>query len=128
MHDAVQHEVVATHQFFVRWFTGVAEPQELDDFGARLHPDVVFIGPGGGKLDRAGLLGMFHGRHGSNPGFSIEITDVELVHDLGDHVVATYIEWQRGARSTKPSDNARLTTVLFTHDLRWRHIHETALP
>ncbi|MBX2802111.1 MAG: DUF4440 domain-containing protein [Myxococcales bacterium] len=128
MLEQIRQEVEDVHRFFVRWFTGVAEAAELDAFAARLHPDVQFIGPSGARTDRAGLIGMFEGRHGANPGFAIDITEVQLVHDLGDHIVATYIEWQRGAKNTTPPDNARLTTVLLTRDLKWRHIHETALP
>ncbi len=128
MLDAVREEVEETHRFFVRWFTGTAKPEELVAFGARLHPDVLFIGPSGACLDRAGLLGMFEGRHGANVSFAIEIEDVKIVHDLGDHIIATYVEKQFGARSTTPSNNARFTSVLFSRDLNWRHIHETGLP
>ena len=52
--------------------------------------------------------------------------------DQGSAVLATYEEYQKGARNSVRAENARLSTVLFERKsderLIWRHIHETWLP
>jgi len=55
---------------------------------------------------------------------------VTLRRRFDGHVVATHEEWQRNALASKPSENARIATVLFedTEPLRWLHIHETWMP
>lgn len=127
----VRTEVEDVHRFFVRWFTGTAEPRELTDlFVSRLDDDVIFLSPDGHRMGRDGLVGMFQNAHGNNPDFRIAIRDVTVQHDLGEHVLATYTEWQKAARSSALSENARFTTVLLkkAQPFRWLHIHETWLP
>ena len=127
----VRAEIEDVHQFFVRWFTGTAGPEELDTlFAPRLDDAVMFFSPDGNTMGRDGLIGLFRGAHGANPDFRIAIRDVAVRHDLGAHLLATYTEWQRGARSSAKSENARFTTVLLKKEspFRWLHIHETWLP
>ena len=127
----VRTEVEEVHRFFVRWFTGTAEPRELNDlFVSRLDDDVIFLSPDGHRMGRDGLVGMFQNAHGNNPGFRIAIRDVTVRRDLGEHVLATYTEWQKAARSSALPENARFTTVLLkkARPFRWLHIHETWLP
>lgn len=67
--------------------------------------------------------------HGSQPGLTIEIKDVQL-REAGEELVAgTYEEWQSG----EEKEDGRLSTVLFRktpeapNGLRWLHVHETWL-
>ena len=127
----VRAEIEDVHRFFVRWFTGTADPAELDTlFAPRLDGDVMFISPDGNRMGRDGLIGLFQSAHGNNPDFGIAIRDVSMQRDLGTHLLATYTEWQKGARSSAKSENARFTTVLLekAQPFRWLHIHETWLP
>ena len=127
----VRTEVEDVHRFFVRWFTGTAERRELNDlFVSRLDDDVIFLSPDGHRMGRDGLVGMFQNAHGNNPDFRIAIRDVTVQRDLGEHVLATYTEWQKAARSSALAENARFTTVLLkkAQPFRWLHIHETWLP
>ncbi len=80
------------------------------------------------------LLDAIWEGHGKNPDFDIEIRQPRIHHVLEgqDVVLATYIEIQHGAKNSKPSTNARLSTVLFLRENRdarllWLHVHETAL-
>ena len=127
----IRTEIEDVHRFFVRWFTGTAALSELNDlFVSRLDDDMIFLSPDGHPMGREGLVGMFESAHGNNPDFRIAIRDVTVQRDLGEHVLATYTEWQRAARSSARSDNGRFTTVLLkkAQPFRWLHIHETWLP
>ena len=127
----VRTEIEDVHRFFVRWFNGTADPRELDDlFVPRLDDDIIFLSPDGNQLGRDGLIGMFRHARGNNPDFRIDIRNVSVRRDLGEHLLVTYTEWQKSARSSALSENARFTTVLLrkAKPFRWLHIHETWLP
>ncbi|MEO1017092.1 MAG: nuclear transport factor 2 family protein [Pseudomonadota bacterium] len=127
----VRNEIVDLHRFFVGWFNGTLRPQELDSFIApRLDDQTFYVTPDGNRLERDDLIGMLRQTHGSNPAFRIEVRDVRIRRDYGDYVLATYTEWQKGARASAQSENARMTTVLLakTQPIKWLHIHETWLP
>ena len=127
----VRAEIEDVHRFFERWFTGAADAEDLDTlFVSRLDDDVIFMSPDGNRMGRDGLIGLFRNAHGNNPDFRIAIRDVAVRRDLGTHLLATYTEWQKAARSSAESENARFTTVLLKKDrpFRWLHIHETWLP
>lgn len=132
--NAVSAEIVALHAFFVSWFGG-HEPNPGSNFeqglALRLDNDFVLIQPGGETLTRDALLAAIRTGHGSNPDFRIAIREVTLRRRFNEHVLVTYEEWQRNAKASRPSDNARVATVLFQTDadrLRWLHVHETWLP
>ena len=81
------------------------------------------------RLEQPALVEAIGGAFGTNPDFRIAITDVRVVRDLGDTVMATYTEWQTGAKRSA-TQNGRFTSVLMTKAAphRWLHIHETWLP
>jgi len=127
----VRKEVEDLHRFFVGWFNGTVDEADLESvFVSRLDEHVLFISPDGNRMGRDGLVGMFRRAHGANPEFRIEIRDVRVLRDLGDHLLVTYSEWQKRARSSAKPDNARFTSVLLTkkQPFKWLHIHETWLP
>jgi len=131
LENAVRAEIEDLHRFFVDWFTGRAELSTLNTILlSALDEDLLFVSPDGHRLNRDALVEGFLAGHGTNPDFRIAIRDVEIQHDLGNHVLATYTEWQRGARMSAQSENARRTSVLMTRQapFRWLSVHETWPP
>ncbi len=127
----LREEVELLHRFFVRWFNGTAKPSELEEiFLPRMDDETFFVSPDGHRLERDSLVSMFGDAHGSNPEFRIDVRDVRLLRDLGDTLLITYCEWQRGARASARSDNGRVTTALLGRGapFKWLHVHETWLP
>ena len=131
LEDQARSEIEALHEFFVDWFSGALPKESFDSiFLPRFSEDVVFIPPAGHQLGYEGLVDAIRGRYATNPDFRIAIRNVRLRHDLADHLVVTYEEWQRNALASTPPDNGRVSTVIFEKgdQLRWLHIHETWVP
>lgn len=129
--DDIRREIVDLHGFFTDWFNGTADRSKLDEcFISRLHPELIFIPPEGNVLRAAQLKAGFEQSYGANPGFRIQIRDVEIRHDLGDHILATYSEWQKGAKASEHANNARLTSVVMAKGdpMTWVQLQETWLP
>lgn len=129
--DTVTKEIVDLHDFFTEWFNGTAERDQLEPrFLSRLHDEVVFIPPEGHAMTGPMLKGGFDQGYGSNADFRIQIRDVVVRHEVGDLVLATYTEWQTGAKQSALANNARITTVLMkmASPVTWLHIQETWLP
>ena len=131
LEDAVRNEVEELHRFFVAWFAGEVDKAELESrFVPHLEDDLLYITPDGNRIGHDGLLEMIRGAHGANADFRIQVRDVRILRDLGDHLIVTYSEWQKQARFSEPSNNARFTTAILTkaRPFKWLHIHETSLP
>lgn len=136
--DHLRGEVEMVHDFIAAWFRGDVAPsaQAFDaQLTDRLAPSLVNIQPSGRVLLRDDLLSAVRDGYRSNPDFQISVEQFALRAVFADATLAlaTYVEFQRGAKNTTPSDNTRLTTVLFftpTTSARptWLHLHETALP
>lgn len=127
---SIREEIEDLHRFFVAWFSGTAPRSALEDrFVPAIDPGCFYVTPDCGRFDKAELVAMIGGAYGSNPDFRIEIRDVTIRRKFGDTVLATYTEWQRGAKRSA-AENARFTSVLMTKATphRWLHIHETWLP
>ncbi len=131
LQDRVRREVEGLHAFFVGWFGGRIDESRFErDFTPRFSPDLLFIPPAGRLLGLSDLSQAVRQSHASNPDFRIQIRNVRVAGEYGNHALATYEEWQRNARQSTPPDNARIATALFEvgPSLRWKHIHETWLP
>ena len=131
LQTAIRAEIEDLHVFFVNWFTGKAAVSELDTrFTTAMDPALVFISPDGAVLTAKDLIDGFAAAHGANPDFAIEVRDVTIHREIGDLVLATYTEWQKGARNSARPNNGRITTVLMTRSapIRWLHLQETWLP
>lgn len=129
--SVVRKEVESLHEFFVGWFRGtVAEDTFEAGFVSRMSPDITMIPPAGLVLSRDALAENLKTGYGKNPDFRIVIRNVVVRKVFPGYVLATYEEWQRGAQSSKPADNARIATALFTRSepLTWLHLHETWMP
>ena len=80
-------------------------------------------------LSRADLLDPIRDAHGGNPDFRISIEEPRVLAEYPGAVVATYGEFQQGARNSTP-ENRRRSTVLFEAgggQLVWRHLQETGM-
>ena len=142
LQEKVTREIENFHDFFVAWFTGAANPEDLQTiFIPRISNDMVFIGPDGNQISGAELTGGFKKAHGSNSNFRICIRDVRVLHVSADHVLALYTEWQTGAVNSSPPNSGgsssssrnytgRVSTALLTRTepFRWLHVQETWLP
>lgn len=127
----VHEEIEALHKFFVNWFSGKLPVDDFETgFLSRFDADFLIVPPAGSLLTLAQLASAIKQNHANNPDFRIAIRNVKVRRTLGNHILATYEEWQRNAKSSTPPDNARIATVLFKNSepLKWLHIHETWMP
>ena len=128
--ETARSEIVRLHDFLGAWFRGEAAADRFDpDFADVLHADFENIQPSGTVLSRADLLEPIRVAHGANPDFRITIEEPRLVAAWPGLILATYVEFQTGARHSMP-ENRRRSTVLFETGprLTWRHLQETGLP
>ena len=122
-------EIVRMHDTIAGWFRGdLAEDRFEPDFADVLHAEFENIQPSGEVLSKQDLLGPIRAAHGMNPDFRIEIEEPRLIATWPGLILATYVEFQSGARNSAP-ENRRRSTVLFETGPRlvWRHLQETGL-
>jgi len=127
-------EITRLHDFFTNWFAGKI-PNDDDllehQLGQSLVSEFVNIQPKGTMLSRDFLLEQIRTGHGKNPAFKISIANVKIHQHLpGGILLATYEEYQQGAKNSAP-ENGRLSTVLLRpvdERFEWLWVHETALP
>ena len=102
----VRREIEELHRFFVDWFSGHLPESDFEaGFLRRFDPDFVLIPPAGHLLRLEDLAANIRSGHASNPAFRIAIRNVRVQRVLERHVLATYEEWQRNARASRPPDN-----------------------
>ncbi|WP_299590519.1 hypothetical protein [uncultured Tateyamaria sp.] len=129
--ELVAKEIVDLHDFFTEWFNGTAARDQLEPrFVSRLHKDVQFIPPEGHVVGGEALKEGIARGYGTNANFRSHIRDVNVRYERGDLVLATYTEFQTGAKVSAEARNARITTVLIEMNapLTFLHIQETWLP
>jgi hypothetical protein len=125
----IENEINDLHQFFQDWYNNQLSP--TDENFARcmnvLHPNFRIIFPNGDQVQYQTLLEILRNAHGSRINMRIWIKHIQVLHQIGELVLATYEEWQE----IDDQLNARLSTVLFQkapktpNGLHWLHIHET---
>ncbi len=129
--ERVTQQITDLHNFFTDWFNGTIERDQLEPrFLSNLDSNFVLIPPEGHILLRPTLEDSFVLGYGTNPNFQTHIRDVMVRHEVGNCVIATYTEWQRGASHSGYANNGRATSVFMDIDdhVNWRHVHETWLP
>ena len=132
--DDVEREIVELHAFFEAWFRGElpATATALERFEGVLAADFSIIGPAGLELDRAGVLELVRGAHGSrsDSDFAIWIDNVRLRDRDERSCLVTYEEWQQ----LEEGPRGRVSTALLEvgegppNGLLWKHVQETWLP
>jgi hypothetical protein len=126
----LQAEIEEQHRLLAHWLgSPAAEPADLDALDAAHTDDFSMVTAEGRVLTRDALLESLAKSANSRPGLRILVSDVELVAELGDAVLARFLETHVEHGHTTPR---RVTAVLDVderarHGLRWRHLHETLL-
>jgi hypothetical protein len=137
MEERFQAEIDRLHDFFVQWFTGTIDNDELA-FASKvqdsMHPNFHLINPQGVLTPRAPLLQALRQAYGCRKDqvFRIECRNVHQVKQavVGTNTyLVTYQEWQQVGPET--TQTARLVSAWFqlSNDrLKWKHVHETWMP
>lgn len=132
--ERVAEEIRAFHRFLVELFHGAHQDADTaveEEFERRFAAGFHYITPEGQRLDRATLAQKLRQGFGKNPDFEIEILDVAVHQRFAEHVIATYVELQKGARNSAHPENTRLSSVVLREvddrSYRWLHLHETGL-
>jgi len=137
LEQKIKQEIIDLHDLFVDWFTGKSDKTDLEHkLAPRFCKETIFISTKGKSVNYDSLMMMFKEGYGKrSPDFKIAISDVEVLQEVGDYVLSTYIEWQTNDPDPQASGNynARKTTVLISKHKslqtpKWLHIHETMLP
>ena len=122
-------EVLAAHDFFVRWFRGDDPmPPEHERWEDVFAADFRMITPDGTLYGRDAVLSRIRGARGSaQADFGIDILAIETIAASDEAVLLIYVERQyRDGRMTD-----RRSTALFARDadaprgVCWRHLQET---
>ena len=120
-----QAEIEELHELFEAYFLGTEN--SLDRVEAALAPDFTVVGPHGVTSSRADTMQALRAGHGHTDSLEITVTELSLLVETADTLVAQYVENHALADRT----NHRVSTVVFTNDdnapngLLWRRVHET---
>lgn len=129
-----RREIVTLHDFFVDWYTGVADRASFETFEHTLQEDFEMITPSGELLERQSVIELVETKRDryDRGTFDIEIENVDVIEATDRLTVCRYEEHQHGPTET----SARLSTALLapseevgTEDpqIEWRYVHETWL-
>lgn len=127
-HDTVVEEVHALHADLTRWLGTPAAPEALERFEAQQHRDFSMITLDGVVASRARLVEGLRNAGNAAPGLTIDIVDIEVLHQSTECVAVRFREVHHRTESVAE----RLTSAVLLRDadarngLRWRAIHETA--
>jgi hypothetical protein len=126
----VVREIEALHAAFAVWMGLGGDDAVFARFEAAFAPEFSMVGPGGQRLDRAGVLAMLRSRRAAfGPDFAIRIDGAAALAAGPGFVAAGYDEIQ----SNRPGPLRRRATALFRPDpagpngLLWLAVHETWL-
>lgn len=128
--DDVRREIEDMHALFVDWVGGTAAETALDDrFVTAMDEGLTFVSPEGREQNRDDLTAGLRAAYGANPAFRIAIRDVKILRKIGELMLVSYTEWQRGTSGAR-AENGRISTLLISRaaPFRWLHVHETWLP
>ena len=102
--------------FFAEWISGRCRKDPTlwrERAQRRQAADFFYVMPGGGTFEGAAIDRIMFDLHGTNPAFRIRLRNVAVRHRVGDLVVVTFEEWQRGAIQSSSPDNARLSSAVL---------------
>lgn len=133
--ERVSKDIHAIHNFFTEWVSGKC-PGDQATFEKRclscFSKNFMVIVPAGKGLPYSVFTQFMTKSYNSNPNFVIKIRNIEVRHRVGDVVLVTYEEWERGAIQSEPN-NGRQSTMLLRdrgpdQSFEILHVHETWLP
>jgi hypothetical protein len=125
---AAVREIEELHAAFAAWMGPGGGPELFARFESAFAPEFTMVGPGGKRLDRAGVLAMLNANRAAfGAGFGIAIeAAVPLAHGA-DFICVGYDEIQTG----RPGPLQRRASAVFRpvqaapNGLRWLAVHET---
>lgn len=131
-----RREVITLHDFFVEWYTGIADRATFELFERTLGEGFEMITPSGEHLDRQSVIELVERQRNQydRGTFDIEIENVVVVDATDQLTVCRYEEHQHGPGGA----NVRFSTALLAptdeqtigtdgRPTEWRYVHETWL-
>ncbi|WP_405162716.1 DUF4440 domain-containing protein [Nocardia sp. NBC_01499] len=126
-HPDLADVIEALHSDLAEWMGSNAPPKVFDRFANALHDEFSSVTTTGQVIDRDTLLAGVWSARNAQPGFTIEITDIqEIAHSDTILTVRFTAENQQGDTRSR-----RLVTAILLstdHGYLWRLVHETAAP
>ncbi|MFI6172193.1 DUF4440 domain-containing protein [Nocardia sp. NPDC051052] len=126
-HPDLADVVEALHSDLAEWMGSNAPPKVFDRFANALHDEFSSVTTVGQIIDRDTLLAGVWSARNAQPGFTIEIADIEEIAQSGSLLTVRFTaENQQGDTRSR-----RLVTAILLntdHGYLWRWLHETATP
>lgn len=126
--DTIASEVRTLHDDLANWLGAPDTSEALHRFTTQLHPDFSMVTQEGAVAARAQLVEGLNSAGNAAPGLTIDITDIEILHQSPDSATLRFKEIHHGPGGP----TARFTTALLLADPQarngwlWRTVHETA--
>ena len=125
----IENEIIELHQFFQDWYNNQLSPtnENFARCADVLDPEFSIIFPSGDNVLCQTLFDKLRNAHNSHTAMRIWIENIQVLHQIGDLILATYEEWQE----IEGKVTTRLSSVFFQkapstpNGLRWLHVHET---
>lgn len=130
MLERISAEVDRQHGLLARWLGSAAGPEVLDELRSAHTGDFTMVNTDGHPMNNRELFEALGGARDSAPGLRILISHVELVAELGEAVLARFLETHvaHGHTSSRRVSAVFVPDPAAPHGLRWRYLHETAIP
>ncbi|MEU7144956.1 hypothetical protein ABZ942_36325 [Nocardia sp. NPDC046473] len=126
-HPDLADVIEALHSDLAEWMGSNAPPKVFDRFANALHDEFSSVTTVGQVIDRDTLLAGVWSARNAQPGFTIEITDIEEIAQSGSILTVRFTaeNLQGDIRSRR-----LVTAILLNtdHGYLWRSLHETTTP
>jgi len=116
-------EVIDLHVLIEALFAR-GEPR-IESMLARFHPDFSMVTPTGLQIDRQAVEQLFTQRSKTQPGLTIELTDLRGLEQGADSATVLYRETHRLPAQAAKTRISTALLILQEGDVLWRHLHET---
>lgn len=135
--ENVKKEILGLHADVEEWINGKYERSDAvfsEIYSGRLTDNFQLVAPTGHRLGRDTVVKYIEGIYGTSPDFRISITDVQVICESNDIVVAHCLMWHSYAPESDNANLGRNLTAVFLKDssmsngLKWKFVHESALP
>lgn len=126
-HPDLADVVEALHSDLAEWLGSNAPPKVFDRFANALHDEFSSVTTVGQIVDRDTLLAGVWSARNAQPGFTIEIADIEEIAQSGSLLTVRFTaENQQGDTRSR----RLVTAILLDTDngYLWRWLHETITP
>ncbi|MFB8277681.1 DUF4440 domain-containing protein [Nocardia colli] len=126
-HPDLADVIEALHSDLAEWMGSNAPPKVFDRFANALHDDFSSVTTVGQVIDRDTLLAGVWSARNAQPGFTIEISDIEEVAQSGTILT---VRFTAENRQGEVRSRRLVTAILLSadHGYLWRLVHETTAP